>query len=68
MINRLVDVSLRYRYVVLAVYVCLGAWGYVALRQTSIDALPDLSDHQVIVFTDWPDTAHRKSKIRSRFR
>ena len=54
MINRLVDFSLRYRYVVLAVYVCLGAWGYVALRQTSIDALPDLSDHQVIVFTDWP--------------
>jgi len=54
MINRLVDLSLRYRYVVLAVYVCLGAWGYVALRQTSIDALPDLSDHQVIVFTDWP--------------
>ena len=54
MINRLVDFSLRYRYFVLAVYVCLGLWGYVALRQTSIDALPDLSDHQVIVFTDWP--------------
>jgi Cu(I)/Ag(I) efflux system membrane protein CusA/SilA len=54
MINRLVDLSLRYRYLVLAIYVCLGAWGYLALRQTSIDALPDLSDHQVIVFTDWP--------------
>ena len=54
MINRLVDLSLRYRYVVLALYVGLGLWGYVALRQSSIDALPDLSDHQVIVFTDWP--------------
>ena len=54
MINRLVDLSLRYRWVVLALYVGLGVWGYVALRQASIDALPDLSDHQVIVFTDWP--------------
>ena len=54
MINRLVDFSLRYRYLVLAFYVGLGLCGYVALRQASIDALPDLSDHQVIVFTDWP--------------
>jgi len=54
MINRIVDLSLRYRHLVLGIYVCLGMWGYVALRQTSIDALPDLSDHQVIVFTDWP--------------
>jgi Cu(I)/Ag(I) efflux system membrane protein CusA/SilA len=54
MINRVVDLSLRYRHLVLAIYVGLGIWGYVALRQASIDALPDLSDHQVIVFTDWP--------------
>src|SRR4030095_9468296 len=53
MINRLVDLSLRYRYLVLAIYFGVGLWGYVALRQASIDALPDLSDHQVIVFTDW---------------
>ena len=53
MINRLVDLSLRYRGVVIAIYVCLAAAGYAALRANAIDALPDLSDHQVIVFTDW---------------
>jgi Cu(I)/Ag(I) efflux system membrane protein CusA/SilA len=30
-----------------------GGWGYWALRTTPIDAIPDLSDNQVIVFTDW---------------
>ncbi len=53
MINWLLDRSLRYRGVVLAVYVCLGAWGYWAMRTSTVDAIPDLSDHQVIVFTDW---------------
>ena len=32
----------------------LGGWGYWALRTVPIDAIPDLSDNQVIVFTDWP--------------
>src|SRR5574338_954835 len=54
MINRLIDVSLRHRFIVVALYVGLGAWGWWALRATPIDALPDLSDNQVIVFTDWP--------------
>lgn len=53
MINWLLDRALQYRGIVLAVYVCLGAWGYWAMRTGSVDAIPDLSDHQVIVFTDW---------------
>jgi Cu(I)/Ag(I) efflux system membrane protein CusA/SilA len=54
MINWLLDRSLQYRSVVLGIYVCLGAWGYWAMRTGPVDAIPDLSDHQVIVFTDWP--------------
>ncbi|CAN5851661.1 CusA/CzcA family heavy metal efflux RND transporter [soil metagenome] len=54
MINRLVDLSLKHRYLVLGLYLALGGWGYWALRVTPIDAIPDLSDNQVIVFTDWP--------------
>ncbi|HEX5065100.1 MAG TPA: CusA/CzcA family heavy metal efflux RND transporter [Myxococcota bacterium] len=30
------------------------AWGFVSLRATPLDALPDLSDTQVIVFSEWP--------------
>ena len=32
----------------------MPAWGWWALTSTPIDAIPDLSDNQVIVFTDWP--------------
>jgi Cu(I)/Ag(I) efflux system membrane protein CusA/SilA len=53
MINRLIELSLRYRIVVVAVYLALAAWGAWALTATPIDAIPDLSDNQVIVFTDW---------------
>ncbi|HEX6625345.1 MAG TPA: efflux RND transporter permease subunit, partial [Pyrinomonadaceae bacterium] len=54
MINRLIEISMRYRAVVVAVYLGLAFWGYWALLSTPIDAIPDLSDNQVIVFTDWP--------------
>src|SRR4029450_13036042 len=54
MINRLLELSLRNRVWVVLVYVALAGWGWWALRATPIDAIPDLSDNQVIVFTDWP--------------
>lgn len=54
MINKLLELSLRNRFLVVAIYVSLGAWGWWALTATPIDAIPDLSDNQVIVFTDWP--------------
>ena len=53
MINRLIELSLRNRFIVVALYLGLGAWGWWALGATPIDAIPDLSDNQVIVFTDW---------------
>jgi Cu(I)/Ag(I) efflux system membrane protein CusA/SilA len=53
MIHRLIEFSLRNRFLVLAAYALLAGWGYWALVHTPIDAIPDLSDNQVIVFTDW---------------
>ncbi len=53
MIHRLIELSLRNRGFVIVLYVALAAWGYWALLRTPIDAIPDLSDNQVIVFTDW---------------
>src|SRR6059058_5070623 len=53
MINWLIELSLRNRFIVVALFALLGAWGYWALLTTPIDAIPDLSDNQVIVFTDW---------------
>jgi Cu/Ag efflux pump CusA len=53
MINRLIELSLRKRSIIVALYLGLAAWGWWALGATPIDAIPDLSDNQVIVFTDW---------------
>src|SRR6185503_10473609 len=54
MINCLIDVALKNRFIVIALYLGLAVWGWWALGATPIDAIPDLSDNQVIVFTDWP--------------
>ena len=53
MINRFIEASLKNRVLVVVAYLGLALWGYWALGATPIDAIPDLSDNQVIVFTDW---------------
>jgi copper/silver efflux system protein len=53
-IHRLIEFSLKNRFLVIAFYLGIAAWGYWALMQSPIDAIPDVSDNQVIVFADWP--------------
>jgi len=53
-IHRLIEFSLKNRFLVIAFYLGIAAWGYWALIQSPIDAIPDVSDNQVIVFADWP--------------
>ena len=53
MINQLISLSLKNRYIVLMIAVALFGWGAYAVRENPIDAIPDLSDNQVIVFTEW---------------
>jgi Cu(I)/Ag(I) efflux system membrane protein CusA/SilA len=61
MINRLIELSLRNRFLVIGVFLAFAGWGWWALRVTPIDAIPDLSDNQVIVFTDW--TGHSPQEV-----
>lgn len=53
MVEKLISLSLRNRFVVLLVSAGLFAWGIYSVQQNPIDAIPDLSENQVIVFTDW---------------
>ncbi|HSB10258.1 MAG TPA: efflux RND transporter permease subunit, partial [Blastocatellia bacterium] len=53
MINRIIEFALKNRFIIVAGYILLAGWGYWALTRTPIDAIPDLSDNQVIIFTDW---------------
>src|SRR6195952_5336677 len=53
MINQLISLSLKNRYIVLLIAVAFFAWGAYSVKENPIDAIPDLSDNQVIVFTEW---------------
>jgi CzcA family heavy metal efflux pump len=53
MVEKIITFSLRNRAIVLLVSACLFAWGIYSVQQNPIDAIPDLSENQVIVFTEW---------------
>ena len=53
MVEKLIKFSLRNRAIVLLVSACLFAWGIYSIQQNPIDAIPDLSENQVIVYTEW---------------
>ena len=57
MIAAIIRASVRARNLVLAAALVLAAIGVAAVRSTPVDALPDLSDVQVIVRTSWPGQA-----------
>src|SRR6201990_3766564 len=54
MISKLIEFAMRNRALVIALYLGLAGWGYWALLSTPVDAIPDLSENQVVVFADWP--------------
>ena len=57
MIARLIHWSIANRFLVLMATVMITAWGVVSMLRTPLDALPDLSDTQVIIRTSWPGQA-----------
>src|ERR1019366_2631372 len=53
MVQKLISLSLRNRWLVLLCSAALFLWGIYSVKQNPIDAIPDLSENQVIVFTEW---------------
>ena len=53
MINWLIKASARNAFIVVLLILAIGGAGYWAMKRTPIDAIPDLSDVQVIIMTDW---------------
>ena len=60
MIDRLIKWSLENRFLVLVATLMLFGWGWFAVRRVPIDAIPDLSENQVIVFADWEGRSPRE--------
>ncbi len=53
MVKYLISFSFRNRWLVLLCSIGLFAWGVYSVKQNPIDAIPDLSENQIIVFTEW---------------
>ncbi|MCI0453931.1 MAG: efflux RND transporter permease subunit [Candidatus Dadabacteria bacterium] len=54
MVEKTIEYFSRKRFIVFIIVGFLTVWGIWALKRVPLDAIPDLSDVQVIVFTDWP--------------
>jgi Cu(I)/Ag(I) efflux system membrane protein CusA/SilA len=53
MVSRLIERSLRNRLVVVILAAGLLGWGIYNVQRNPVDAIPDLSENEVIVFTEW---------------
>ncbi len=60
MIEKLIEGSIRNRFIVLLAAAALAVFGVYAMLDTPVDAVPDLGENQVIVFTDWPGRSPRE--------
>ncbi len=54
LIARLIEASAKNRFLTILLVAGLAVWGYYGMTHGPLDAIPDLSDVQVIVFTEWP--------------
>lgn len=53
MLNKIIEFSLRNRVIILTLAALVIIWGIFVVRDTPIDAFPDLSENQVLVAADW---------------
>jgi len=53
MVERIIEWSAKHRWLVFGATILLAVWAIDSMRKTPLDAVPDLSDPQVIVFTEW---------------
>lgn len=53
MINRFIEFAIRNRIIVLLVASGITVYGIYAVKTTPVDAIPDLSENQVIIFSEW---------------
>ncbi|MFH0913337.1 MAG: CusA/CzcA family heavy metal efflux RND transporter [Candidatus Omnitrophota bacterium] len=54
MIDKIIESCLKNRFLVISAFVLIILWGVFSIKNTPIDAIPDIGELQVIVFADWP--------------
>ena len=59
MLKHIINWSIKNRFLVLVATIIITGWGWVSLQQIPLDAIPDLSDVQVIIKTSYPGQSPR---------
>jgi Cu(I)/Ag(I) efflux system membrane protein CusA/SilA len=54
MINKIIEVCLKNRFLVIAAFLLIVFWGYNSMKHTPVDAIPDIGELQILVYADWP--------------
>jgi len=54
MIEKIIELSLKNRFLVIAGFSLIIIWGIFAVKDTPVDAIPDIGELQVIVYIEWP--------------
>ncbi|MEE9500293.1 MAG: efflux RND transporter permease subunit, partial [Candidatus Omnitrophota bacterium] len=54
MINKIIAICLKNRFLVIAAFALIILWGYNSMGNIPIDAIPDIGELQVLVYADWP--------------
>jgi len=57
MLNRIIEYSVKNRFIIILFTIFATAWGILAVSRIPLDAIPDLSDVQVIIYTEYPGQA-----------
>lgn len=53
MIEKIVEYSAKNKFIIIVAYLIIIAWGIWSVIHTALDAIPDLSENQVIIFIEW---------------
>ena len=59
MISKVIETSLRNRWLVVWLYILIAGWGILSIQSTPIDAIPNIGENQIIVYADWPGNSPR---------
>ena len=54
MLDKIIESCLKNRFLVIAGFILLLFWGFASMRDTPIDAIPNIGELQVLVYADWP--------------
>jgi Cu(I)/Ag(I) efflux system membrane protein CusA/SilA len=54
MLNKLINYFINNAFITIIIFITISIISVIAINKTPIDALPDLSENQVVVMTSWP--------------